>query len=82
MNLLHELPPGPNFQGNYDIPQHFSAEMGHLFEVYKELEGMPAEMPGWEPVTTGWERVTTTREQIGKAADPYSTLQDEPRPES
>lgn len=75
MNLLRELPPGPNFQGHYDIPLHSSAEMGHFFEVYKELGGVPAE-------ALGWERVTTAREQIANAADLYRTMQDEPRLES
>ena len=75
MNLLHELPPGPSFQGNYDIPQHSSDEMGHLFEVYEELECVPAEM-------LGWKRVTTAREPIVNAVDLYRTLQDEPRLES
>lgn len=78
MNLLHELTPGPNFQDTYDIPhipQHFLAEMGHFFEVDKELEGVPTEV-------LGWERATTAREQIVNAADLYRTMQDELRQES
>jgi inorganic pyrophosphatase len=38
--------------------------MGHLFEVYKELERMPTEV-------LGWERVTVAREQILYAAELY-----------
>lgn len=75
MNLLHELPPGPNFQDHYDIPRHFSAEMGHFFEVAKELDGALAEV-------LGWGRATIAREQIANAADLYRTMLDEPRLES
>ena len=75
MNALHELPLGPNFQDHYDIPQRFSAEMGHFFEVYEELEGVPTEV-------LGWERATAARAQIVYAADLYRTVQDEHGPES
>jgi inorganic pyrophosphatase len=57
----------PNFQDYYDlphIPQHFLAEMGHFFEVYKELEGVATE-------ALGWERVAVAREQILYAANLY-----------
>jgi inorganic pyrophosphatase len=57
----------PNFQDYYDIPhipQHFLAEMGHFFAVYKELEGI-------ETKVIGWERATTAREQILYAVDLY-----------
>ena len=55
----------PSFQDYYDlphIPQHFLAETGHFFEVYKELEGIPTE-------ALGWERANTAREQIFYAAE-------------
>jgi inorganic pyrophosphatase len=57
----------PNFKDYYDIPhipQHFLAEMGHFFEVYKDLEGIETEV-------LGWERATTAREQILYAAALY-----------
>jgi inorganic pyrophosphatase len=57
----------PIFQDYYDlphIPQHFLAEMGHFFEVYKELEGVSTEV-------LGWERVSVAREQIVYAAGLY-----------
>jgi inorganic pyrophosphatase len=58
----------PNFQDYYDlphIPQHFLAETGHFFEVYKELEGIATEV-------LGWERVTMARDRILHAIDLYS----------
>jgi inorganic pyrophosphatase len=57
----------PNFRDYYDlphIPQHFLAETGHFFEVYKELEGIQTEV-------LGWERATVAREQIVHAVDLY-----------
>jgi inorganic pyrophosphatase len=57
----------PIFQDYYDlphIPQHFLAEMGHFFEVYKELEGVQTEV-------LGWERATVAHEQILYAVDLY-----------
>jgi inorganic pyrophosphatase len=67
----------PNFQDYYDIPhipQHFLAEVGHFFEVYKDLEGIETEV-------LGWERVTTAREQILYAVDLYEKKPGEPKPE-
>ncbi len=66
----------PIFQDYYDlphIPQHFLAEMGHFFEVYKELEGVATKV-------LGWERVSVAREQILYAANLYKA-RDEARPE-
>jgi inorganic pyrophosphatase len=57
----------PNFRDYYDlphIPQHFLAETGHFFEVYKELEGIQTEV-------LGWERATVAREQILYAVGLY-----------
>jgi inorganic pyrophosphatase len=70
----------PIFQDYYDlphIPQHFLAEMGHFFEVYKELEGVPTEV-------LGWERATVAREQIEYAVDLYrqKLSEQEPEPEA
>lgn len=31
-----------------DIPKHYLAEVGHFFEVYKDLEGMRTKPIGWE----------------------------------
>jgi inorganic pyrophosphatase len=67
----------PIFQDYYDlphIPQHFLAEMGHFFEVYKELEGVPTEV-------LGWERVSVARTQILYAVDLYKRTFVEPKPE-
>ena len=67
----------PIFQDYYDlphIPQHFLAEMGHFFEVYKELEGVPTE-------ALGWERATAAREQIVYAVDLYRQKMGEEQPE-
>jgi inorganic pyrophosphatase len=57
------------------IPQHFLAEMGHFFEVYKELEGVPTEV-------LGWERATYARNQILYAVDLYRQKFGEPQPEA
>ena len=68
----------PIFQDYYDIPhspQHFLAEMGHFFEVYKELEGVPTEV-------LGWERAQTARQQILYAADLYRQRLGEQEPET
>jgi inorganic pyrophosphatase len=57
----------PIFQDYYDlphVPQHFLAEVGHFFQVYKELEGL-------ETTVVGWERVTTARQQVLYAIDLY-----------
>lgn len=40
----------PNFddyQKFEDIPQHFPKEVGHFFEVYKQLQGTLTETQGW-----------------------------------
>jgi inorganic pyrophosphatase len=55
VNLLHDLP---------HIPQHFSAEMGHFFQVYKDLEWVETEV-------VGWERVSVARQQMVYAVDLY-----------
>jgi inorganic pyrophosphatase len=67
----------PNFQDYYDtphIPQHFLAEMGHFFQVYKDLEGIETEV-------LGWERANTAREQILYAVDLYEKKLGKPKPE-
>ncbi|HMQ53727.1 MAG TPA: inorganic diphosphatase [Anaerolineae bacterium] len=41
----------PRFDGYKDIkdiPQHFLKEVGHFFEVYKDLEGKRTKPVGWE----------------------------------
>lgn len=35
-----------------DIPKHYLAEVGHFFEVYKDLEGMRTKPIGWENAAT------------------------------
>jgi inorganic pyrophosphatase len=67
----------PIFQDYYDlphIPQHFLAEMGHFFEVYKELEGVPTEV-------LGWERATFARDRVLYAVDLYKKKFGEPEVE-
>ena len=57
----------PIFQDYYDlphIPQHFFFFFLHFFEVYKELEGVPTEV-------LGWERADVARKQIMYAAGLY-----------
>jgi inorganic pyrophosphatase len=57
----------PNFRDYYDlphIPQHFLSEVGHFFEVYKELEGVPTDAQGWE-------RANAARDQILYAVKLY-----------
>jgi inorganic pyrophosphatase len=68
----------PIFEDYYDIPhipQHLLAEMGHFFEVYKELERVPTEV-------LGWERADTARQQILFAADLCRDRLDRSGPES
>ncbi len=82
--VIVEVPKGsrPIFRDYYDlphIPQHFLAEMGHFFKVYKDLEGIETE-------TLGWERATVAREPIQYAAELYTKkfadLESEPEPEA
>ena len=40
-----------------DIPQHFLAEVGHFFQVYKDLEGVRTKAIGWEPAVMAKERI-------------------------
>ena len=40
-----------------DIPQHFLHEVGHFFEVYKDLEGIRVQPVGWEGVEAAYERI-------------------------
>jgi inorganic pyrophosphatase len=68
----------PIFQDYYDlphIPQHFLAEMGHFFQVYKELEGVETEV-------LGWERVNLARDQILYAVELYSQKFGKSEPEA
>jgi inorganic pyrophosphatase len=70
----------PIRQDYYDLPhisQHTLAEMGHFFEVYNELEGVPTKV-------LGWELATVAREQIECAADLYKRKfgEHEPEPEA
>jgi inorganic pyrophosphatase len=40
----------PNFADIYDlkdVPQHFPREVGHFFEVYKQLQGTSVSSEGW-----------------------------------
>jgi inorganic pyrophosphatase len=68
----------PIFQDYYDlphIPQHFLAEMGHFFQVYKELEGVETEV-------LGWERVNLARDQIVYAVGLYRQKFGQAEPEA
>ncbi len=47
-----------------DIPQHFLKEVGHFFEVYKDLEGKRAKPIGWEPAAIA-------KAEIERAVDMY-----------
>jgi inorganic pyrophosphatase len=41
----------PRFEqirGLADVPSHILTEVQHFFEIYKELEGLSAEMKGWQ----------------------------------
>ena len=40
-----------------DIPQHFLKEVGHFFEVYKDLEGIRVNPVGWENVESAYDRI-------------------------
>lgn len=81
MNLLHELPFGPDtpkvIHDLPHIPRRFPAEKGHSFEVYKELAVVPAK-------ALGWERATVAREQIEDAVDlcRHRFGEQEPEPEA
>jgi inorganic pyrophosphatase len=47
--VLHNDPYYDDWQDIGDIPQHFLAEMGHFFSVYKDLERARTQALGWEP---------------------------------
>lgn len=53
-----------DYQSIKDIPQHFLREVGHFFEVYKDLEGVRT-----SPI--GWEDRDSARAQIDHAMDLY-----------
>jgi len=57
------------------LPQHFLAEMGHFFQVYKELKGVGAEV-------LGWERADVARDQLIHAVDLYKQMVGKPEPEA
>ena len=80
MNLLHQLPPGPDFPNVIyvivEVPKgsrnkyEYDKKRG-MVEVYKELEGVPTEV-------LGWERATAAREQIVYAVELYRSTFGEP----
>jgi inorganic pyrophosphatase len=47
--VLENDPFFAEWQDISDIPQHFLAEMGHFFSVYKDLERVRTQALGWEP---------------------------------
>ena len=53
-----------------DIPQHFLREVGHFFEVYKDLEGIRVSPVGWESVESAYDRIEHSmrlyREEFGR----------------
>ncbi len=55
------VPVGDPFYRDYhdigDIPQHFLAECGHFFAVYKDLEGVYVKTLGWERAASAKERI-------------------------
>ena len=66
MNLLHELPSGPDvpkvIHVVIEVPKASRNKCEYDFEVCKELEGV-------SPEVLGWEQATVAREQIECAAD-------------
>jgi len=40
-----------------DVPRHFLAEVGHFFQVYKDLEGIGVEPRGWEPLPAAQDEI-------------------------
>ncbi|CAN5431948.1 inorganic diphosphatase [soil metagenome] len=47
-----------NFHDLIDVPPHFLEEVGHFFQVYKDLEGSRTQPLGWESVEVARKRIT------------------------
>ena len=46
-----------DYQSIHDIPQHFLREVGHFFEVYKDLEGVRTKPIGWEGLSAAQQAI-------------------------
>lgn len=59
-----------DYQSIHDIPQHFLREVGHFFEVYKDLEGVRTKPIGWEGLSAAQQAIETAmglyREKFGR----------------
>ncbi len=59
-----------DYQTIDDIPQHFLREVGHFFEVYKDLEGERTKPVGWEGLASAYTQVEHAiglyREKFGR----------------
>lgn len=56
----------PLFADHRDLPgvaRHFLAEVGHFFQVYKDLEGVGVETRGWEPSAAALEEIRSSAQR-------------------
>ena len=56
----------PRFEqirGLEDVSPHVLTEVQHFFEIYKELEGKPVEMKGWQNVDHARAAIAESRER-------------------
>ena len=56
----------PRFEqirGLADLASHILTEVQHFFEIYKELEGLSAEMKGWQDVDQARAAIAQSRKR-------------------
>lgn len=63
-----------------DVPHHFLREVEHFFRVYKELEGKPCIIRGWQDADRAWQLIEEARRRFAArpaaAAAPAGVAQD------
>jgi inorganic pyrophosphatase len=50
------------------VPPHFLKEVEHFFSVYKNLEGKPVEIYGWESSESAWRMIDDARSRLAENA--------------
>lgn len=47
-----------------DVPHHFLREVEHFFKVYKELEGKPCVIKGWQDAARAWQLIEEAQQRF------------------
>jgi inorganic pyrophosphatase len=54
------------YHGLDDVPGHYLREVEHFFAIYKELEGVRAQIMGWDGQETACRIVNECRERYAR----------------